>query len=162
MENLNYPRNDTYILIPSYKPDNLLIELLVKLKEAGFDSIVVNDGSGEEYDLIFKQAEEYATVLAHETNRGKGAAVKTRRIRSCSGLHREESLRALIREDSHGICHLPRETDTTTGMNCGCYCLRIITILDRKYIKNDLFNEVTIGKAVHISKVLFHLRTTRK
>ena len=76
MENLNYPRNDTYILIPSYKPDNLLIELLVKLKEAGFDSIVVNDGSGEEYDPIFKQAEEYATVLAHEVNRGKGAALR--------------------------------------------------------------------------------------
>ena len=76
MENLNYPRNDTYILIPSYKPDHLLIELLVKLKEAGFDSIVVNDGSGEEYEPIFKQAEEYATVLAHEVNRGKGAALR--------------------------------------------------------------------------------------
>ena len=45
MENVNYPRNDTYILIPSYKPDHLLIELLVKLKGEGFDAVVVNDGS---------------------------------------------------------------------------------------------------------------------
>ena len=48
MENVNYPRNDTYILIPSYKPDHLMIELLVKLQEAGFNMVVVNDGSGPE------------------------------------------------------------------------------------------------------------------
>ena len=76
MENVNYQRNDTYILIPSYKPDHLLIELLVKLKKEGFDIVVVNDGSGEEYDHIFKQAEEYAVVLTHVVNRGKGAALR--------------------------------------------------------------------------------------
>ena len=76
MENVNYPRKDTYILIPSYKPDHLLIELLVKLKNEGFDVVVVNDGSGDEYDQIFKEAENYALVLRHDHNRGKGAALR--------------------------------------------------------------------------------------
>lgn len=76
MENVNYPRNDTYILIPSYKPDHLLIELLIKLKGEGFDAVVVNDGSGDEYDEIFKEAEKYAILLKHDHNRGKGAALR--------------------------------------------------------------------------------------
>ena len=76
MENVNYPRNDTYILIPSYKPDHLLIELLVKLKVEGFDAIVIDDGSGEEYEQVFKEAEKYAHVLRHDHNRGKGAALR--------------------------------------------------------------------------------------
>ena len=76
MENVNYPRNDTYILIPAYKPDHLLIELLTKLKDEGFDMVVVNDGSGDEYDEIFKEAQKYAILLKHDHNRGKGAALR--------------------------------------------------------------------------------------
>ena len=76
MENEKPSRKETYILIPSYKPDHLMIELLVKLKNEGFDIIVVNDGSGPEYEDIFKDAERYATILSHEKNRGKGAALR--------------------------------------------------------------------------------------
>ena len=76
MENVNYPRNDTYILIPAYKPDHLLIELLQKLKKENFDIVVVNDGSGEEYQNVFKEAEQYAYVLVQNINRGKGAALR--------------------------------------------------------------------------------------
>ena len=76
MELNNLLRKDTYILIPAYKPDHLMIELLESLVKEGFDIIVVNDGSGEEYNDIFKQAERYALVLIQEKNRGKGAALR--------------------------------------------------------------------------------------
>ncbi len=76
MEKVNYPRNDTYILIPAYKPDHLMIELLVSLKEEGFDVVVINDGSGEHFTDIFKEAEKYAIVLDQNPNRGKGAALR--------------------------------------------------------------------------------------
>ena len=76
MENINLSRKSTYILIPSYKPDHLLIELLVKLHDVGFDIVVVNDGSGEEYNPIFEEAKKYAVVLNHDMNRGKGAALR--------------------------------------------------------------------------------------
>lgn len=72
----NYPRNDTYILIPAYKPDFLLIELLQKLKMEGFDVVVVNDGSGKDYDSIFEEVKKYAVLLKQDVNRGKGAALR--------------------------------------------------------------------------------------
>ena len=76
MEKLNYPRNDTYILIPAYRPDHLLIKLLINLKQEGFDAVVVNDGSGEKFDDVFNEAEKYAVVLKQNINRGKGAALR--------------------------------------------------------------------------------------
>ena len=76
MESLNIARNDTYILIPAYKPDHLLIELLVKLKSEDFDVVVVNDGSGEPYNEVFEEVKKYALLLEHSVNRGKGAALR--------------------------------------------------------------------------------------
>ena len=76
MENVKYPRKDTYILIPAYKPDHLLIELLQKLKAEDFDVVVVNDGSGEEYKPVFEKVKEYAVLLEQNPNRGKGAALR--------------------------------------------------------------------------------------
>ena len=76
MESNFFPRKDTYILIPAYKPDHLMIELLIKLKKEGFDVIVVNDGSGKDYDSVFEEAKKYALVLTQSRNRGKGAALR--------------------------------------------------------------------------------------
>ena len=77
MKNEVLLRNDTYILIPAYKPDHLMIELLTNLKEEGFDVIVVNDGSGEEFNDVFETAKQFSLVLNQETNRGKGAALRS-------------------------------------------------------------------------------------
>ena len=76
MKKTSYPRNDAYILIPAYRPDHLLIELLAELKKQDFDIVVVNDGSGDKYDDIFKEAEKFAVVLKQNINRGKGAALR--------------------------------------------------------------------------------------
>ncbi len=68
---------DKYIaLIPAYEPGNILLELLEELHHAGFTIILVDDGSGPDYAPIFKQA-TLGTVLTHDHNRGKGAALKT-------------------------------------------------------------------------------------
>ena len=76
MENNFFNRKETYILIPAYQPDHLLIELLVNLKKENFDAIVVNDGSKPECDPVFEEAKKYALVLAQHPNRGKGAALR--------------------------------------------------------------------------------------
>ena len=71
------------ILIPAYKPDRNLIQAVTvltdHLKDLGRPSeiIIVNDGSPWEYEEVFSEAESMATVLTHETNKGKGAALKT-------------------------------------------------------------------------------------
>ncbi len=65
------------VLIPAYEPDDVLVELASRLKREGFEVLVVNDGSGPDYETVFDRVREYATVLSHEYNRGKGAALKT-------------------------------------------------------------------------------------
>lgn len=67
------------IIIPAYKPDEKLIELLKHLKEKSpARLLVVNDGSGKEYDAVFREAERLgAHLLVHKENQGKGAALKT-------------------------------------------------------------------------------------
>jgi len=67
------------VLIPALDPDETLAELVRDLEEAGFDKIiVVDDGSGEKSRRIFESVESPAcTVIRHDFNLGKGAAIKT-------------------------------------------------------------------------------------
>ncbi|MGN0376698.1 MAG: glycosyltransferase [Suilimivivens sp.] len=68
------------IIIPSYEPDEKLLQLLTALRENGFLKIVlVDDGSGEEYLHFFETAEKEfrCHVMHHEINQGKGRALKT-------------------------------------------------------------------------------------
>lgn len=68
----------SFVVIPAYQPDNKLIKLLQGLrKESLSEIIVIDDGSKDESVSIIEQAKEYATVLKHETNKGKGEALKT-------------------------------------------------------------------------------------
>lgn len=71
---------DISLIVPAYEPDDKLLAALPLLEEAGFsDIIVVNDGSSSACDKIFEKAKGFSTVtlLSHEQNRGKGAALKT-------------------------------------------------------------------------------------
>jgi glycosyltransferase involved in cell wall biosynthesis len=81
------------ILIPAYEPGEKLLRLVHDLKEiCNYDIVIVDDGSGEHYKIIFTLAEEEGcTVLTHEENRGKGRALKTgfdyiRRVKECEGI----------------------------------------------------------------------------
>lgn len=68
------------VIIPSLNPDEKLLNTIKDLEQSGFDDIVVvNDGSGAEYLGIFETISKnpICTVLTHEVNKGKGAALKT-------------------------------------------------------------------------------------
>ncbi len=64
-------------LIPAYEPDEKMLGLIDELREKSFEVVVVDDGSGKDYEEIFEKAEDKAIVLTHAANRGKGAALKT-------------------------------------------------------------------------------------
>ena len=70
-------RKRIYALIPAYQPDNTLAGLVRDLSNHGLRVIVVDDGSGSDYKPMFDVCAENALVLRHESNRGKGAALKT-------------------------------------------------------------------------------------
>lgn len=64
-------------LIPAYKPNSVLIDTIQKLCDNDFIVVVVDDGSGDEYETIFKDASSHAKLIVHDKNKGKGAALKT-------------------------------------------------------------------------------------
>ena len=74
MGNIN--NKETYILIPSYEPEKELIPLVESLNKEGFDIILVNDGSGKEYDEIFNQVKDKVIYLEQYPNKGKGQALR--------------------------------------------------------------------------------------
>ena len=68
------------VVIPAYKPDEKLLTLIDELTAVGFsDIIVVDDGGGRDFAPIFESVAKRpsCTVLTHEINRGKGAALRT-------------------------------------------------------------------------------------
>ncbi|MBQ8537932.1 MAG: bifunctional glycosyltransferase family 2/GtrA family protein [Clostridia bacterium] len=71
--------NNTAVLIPSLEPDDKLVPYLKELLAEGLQVLVVDDGSSEKYQPIFKEAEslEGCWVTHHEVNKGKGEALKT-------------------------------------------------------------------------------------
>ena len=73
-------KNRVSVIVPAYQPDEKLISTLEGLVKAGFDDIlVVDDGSKESCECIFKETEamKECTLLRHPVNMGKGAALKT-------------------------------------------------------------------------------------
>ncbi len=76
-------------VIPAYEPDNKLIEVASEAAAAGFQVVIVDDGSengkavksgkvtGEAFHRIFEEAKFFAHVIRYSENRGKGYAMKT-------------------------------------------------------------------------------------
>lgn len=67
------------IVIPSYQPADFIIHLCQQLicDNSYIKIVVVDDGSGNDYKDIFDRLSVKAIVLHHQTNSGKGAALKT-------------------------------------------------------------------------------------
>ena len=68
------------IVIPAYEPDEKLLGVLKDFTEqTSFPIVVVNDGSSKKCLPVFEavRAFDRVTLLTHEVNKGKGAALKT-------------------------------------------------------------------------------------
>ena len=66
------------LIIPAYKPAKELLGLLEQFEaNPDFVPVVVDDGSGAEFEPIFSAFKPGVTLLRHPRNRGKGAALKT-------------------------------------------------------------------------------------
>lgn len=67
------------IIIPTLEPGNGIIKLVLELQQFKLNEIIIiDDGSGSEYNYIFKRLEELkCIVIHHSVNLGKGEAIKT-------------------------------------------------------------------------------------
>lgn len=69
--------DDVAILIPAYDPDGKLAALVDELRPAFRHLVLVDDGSVRGRDVLDAVRGRVEVLLAHEANRGKGAALKT-------------------------------------------------------------------------------------
>ena len=67
------------IIIPAYKPHKKIMKEFMEELNKNFENIViVDDGSGEEYQNFFASFKKQGlTILKHHINLGKGRAIKT-------------------------------------------------------------------------------------
>ncbi|MFA9422601.1 MAG: glycosyltransferase [Sedimentibacter sp.] len=66
------------VIIPAYEPDESLIKLVQEIKfKTDYDVVIINDGSALNKQLLFSKVEEYAEVMEHTHNFGKGKSIKT-------------------------------------------------------------------------------------
>ena len=67
------------VIIPVYNEAKTILEIIRRVKEAPFEKeiIVVDDGSTDGTIDILKENNEGITVLFHQKNQGKGAAIRT-------------------------------------------------------------------------------------
>lgn len=70
---------EAVIVIPAFEPTENFITVMMAIREVSRRPVVVvDDGSDIYFQTIFGQVAELgAVVLTHETNQGKGAALKT-------------------------------------------------------------------------------------
>lgn len=81
-----------YLVIPAYEPDYNLIKLIQKIQsKSDFHIIVIDDGSSAKRQTVFEKSEQYATVLHHENNQGKGQALKPPSSTSSLWVNTEQS-----------------------------------------------------------------------
>ncbi|MBO4888546.1 MAG: bifunctional glycosyltransferase family 2/GtrA family protein [Firmicutes bacterium] len=65
------------VLIPAYEPDDGLIRLVQEMRSCGMEVILVDDGSSEDAQEVFRRASDQAMILRHTKNKGKGASLRT-------------------------------------------------------------------------------------
>ena len=71
--------NALVVIIPAYEPRTEFVDYAKEVSTHAARVVVINDGSGPEYDPIFDELSKIPnlTCLKHEVNRGKGCALKT-------------------------------------------------------------------------------------
>lgn len=96
------------VVIPAYEPSDDLLRLVDDLASAGLTSLlVVDDGSGPDYAPLFTAVagRPAVTLLKHDVNRGKGAALRTALT---AVVERDHAVVGVVTADADGQ-HLPAD-----------------------------------------------------
>ena len=97
-----------YLIIPAFEPDQKLIKLLEDAKQhLNCQIIFVNDGSSLHTKPIFKKASEFAMVLDHPKNMGKGQALRTA-FRYVQSLDRDAVIVTADADGQHSVRDIDR------------------------------------------------------
>ena len=136
---------DIAVLIPSYNPDKILIEITNELKKY-YKIIVIDDGSDYEYKKIFNEVSKNVILKTHKINRGKGEALKTG-IKEC--IRQDWNIKGIITVDAdgqHSIDDIKKVAEQLEKYDCIIFGVREISKMP---IKSKLGN-IIVRKIVHL------------
>ena len=103
------------VVIPAYEPDEKLLGVLKDFSEQTvFPIVVVNDGSSEACRPVFDAARSFerVTLLEHEVNKGKGAAMKTAFAYIRDHFPADESVMTVDADGQHLVSDAVRVAET--------------------------------------------------
>jgi len=90
------------VLIPAYEPGRALNDSVDQLIAVHFTVVVVDDGSGKEYQHVFDELDKSVHVIRQDINKGKGAALK----KGLQYIRRTFSQFVVITADADGQHHV--------------------------------------------------------
>lgn len=70
-------QSQTYITIPMYNDEKMILNVITSLKEEGFNNIVIVDDGSKDNGYNIVKDNSNAIVTRHIVNRGQGAALQT-------------------------------------------------------------------------------------
>lgn len=106
-------------LIPSFQPTGVLTALAEQFRKEGFEVVIVDDGSGEEYAGIFESCKAWATVVSYPKNGGKGHALKV----GFSYIHENypQSIVVTVDGDGQHLCEDAKKICEEVQKNPDCF-----------------------------------------
>ena len=113
------------VLIPAYEPEERFAEYAALCAQRG-PLVVVDDGSGPQFAPIFEKiaALPGCTVLHHEQNKGKGAALKTgfahilHFLEDCDGVVTADCDGQHALQDVQRLCAAVQEQPRALSLGC--------------------------------------------
>lgn len=140
------------VLVPAYQPAEPLLTLLTGLRAAAVEVVVVDDGSGpDSADVLRATGELGCRILRHDTNRGKGAALKTG-FRYVAQAHPGHDVVSADADGQHSLTDIRRVADAVR--DTGRMVLGVRRFDRRTPLRSRLGNTVT--------RVLFRAVTGRR
>lgn len=141
------------VIIPAYEPVEGLIQITRILSLKGYMVIAVNDGSGSEYDSIFKEIDQNVVVLKHEVNKGKGKAIKTALYYIAQKIEDAEAIVVMDADGQHSIEDVERMLHTSKQFPNSL-------ILGCRSFEKDVPLASRLGN--HITGAIFHITSGKK
>ncbi|PHI20318.1 dolichol-phosphate mannose synthase [Lewinellaceae bacterium SD302] len=133
-------KDDIYVCLPAYNEATVLPEVIASLKEHGFRKIcVIDDGSTDGTSKVARSLG--ITTIAHQINRGAGAAVQTgievARLKRWPALVFMDADGQHLPEDIHAL--LGKMTETNSDLIVGS---RFLSDLEQMPASRRLFNAI--------------------
>lgn len=137
---------DVIIIIPAYNPNEILIDLVKKLKEK-YIIIVIDDGSKEQFKDIFNEISNDVILKAHKKNKGKGQALKTG-MKECLTLN-NINFKGIVTVDcdgQHQITDIEKVIKELIRSDCIIFGARNISKMPFKNKIGNMFTKKIIEK----------------